>query len=49
VRAGAVKSGLAVDEGTVAIVRDGELAAVEGLGVAYRVGADLRLELVRRW
>ena len=49
VRAGAVPAGLAVDEGTVAIVRDGELAGVEGLGVAYRVEADLRLELVRRW
>ena len=40
VRAGAVREGLAVDEGTVAIVRDGELAGVEGLGVAYRVDAD---------
>ena len=39
VRAGAVSDGLAVDEGTVAIVRDGELAGVEGLGVAYRVDA----------
>jgi len=49
VRAGAVGEGLAVDEGTVAIVRDGELAGVEGLGVAYRVGPGLQLELVRRW
>lgn len=49
VRAGAVREGLAVDEGTVAIVRDGELAGVEGLGVAYRVDARLQLELVRRW
>ena len=39
VRSGAVSEGLAVDEGTVAIVRDGELAGVEGLGVAYRVDA----------
>ena len=49
VRAGAVSEGLAVDEGTVAIVRDGELAGVEGLGVAYRVDPTLQLEIVRRW
>jgi cyanophycinase len=49
VRAGAVHDGLAVDEGTVAVVRDGALVGVEGLGAAYRVSASLQLEIVRRW
>ena len=48
-RAGAVSDGLAVDEGTVAVVRDGELVGVEGLGAAYRVNSTLQLEIVRRW
>ena len=39
-RAGSVSDGLAVDEGTVAVVRGGELVGVEGLGAAYRVELD---------
>ena len=49
VRSGAASEGLAVDEGTVAVVRDGALAGVEGLGAAYRVDSALQLEIVRRW
>ncbi len=48
-RAGAVSDGLAVDEGTVAVVRDGALVGVEGVGAAYRVNSALQLEIVRRW
>ena len=52
VRSGAVPEGWAVDEGTVAVVQDGRVARVEGLGAAYRVGSSggaLELEIVRRW
>jgi cyanophycinase len=46
VRAGLVPEGWAIDEGT-ALVYDGDrVTGSEGLGSAYRVGGDLRLEVL---